>query len=918
MADSPTGNFSPSVERALGWAQACAALRGDDVRVVTETDLFLGLLLAHPDNRGEVRVLLAHFGLTARDLLPGDYPAVTIESLREAAKTVTSPSPDDWAPQVADILAMAGSLSVGNAQVAHVMSALLSGSTPFRQRLDDGVSRFGIEAAELATEFQSFLTGTTIVDQTDNAPAELTNTTLNLESTVTAGEQIAAWLDNRFPRRPATFASFSSDAVDPEADYIGVGLEADAFAYLIASKALAPPLAIGLFGDWGSGKSFLMSKIRRRVNDLTGLASKLGNADVQIWGNVAEIEFNAWQYVETDLWAALLHHIFGKLTPEQREKMSELDKRRTTSDAEIEKRAKAAADATARVQELKSEAERLSAVTSAAGAALEKTQQDLERLRDPLVTEKLTTRDQARLGQQVAAGAALLGPDALDLFSASRRVSTALGKPAWRQPRYWTLRRLVITALCLVLVPLVALGVQWWTSSPFATLTTSLAALLPTLVVAMRGAAKIAEQQDHEVETAQREVDEKLQSVIGAARKERDELVKELSTVRGKLATAIDDSTRAQREHQELVQEREAITPGRLYTEFLSARGSSDDYRKRLGLVTTIHEDLEKLAKLTEEYNAGQGTDDESPPNRIVLYIDDLDRCPPKRVVEVLEAVHLLLAFKLFVVVVAVDTRWLTHALGEALPTLKGNGDSTAAAPTAMDYVEKIFQVPFWVERLDDEARQRLLRGLLMKSVSSPATGGESAGGTSWAVGPREEELVDSMLSRYGLGLDLDARQLTISPEELAFIESPAPLVAGTPRQVKRFVNSCLLLLAMAPPLSAEGECPTERMAACFMAALHESMPSLAAKLAEPLPRPPGVPPISEPLRNAVDRLPLQFEAERNRLNEWLIEHNRLRPGKPLFEATTMDVFRERWDVIRRMRFEISPLPDDPDPAAIP
>lgn len=916
MADSPTGNFSPSVQRALGWAEACAALRGDDVRVVTEPDLFLGLLLAHPDDHGEMRVLLAHFGLTARDLLPGDYPAVTIATLREAAKTVSSPSPDSWAPQVADILAMAGSLSGGNAQVAHVMSALLSGSTPFRQRLDDGVSRFGIEAAELATEFQSFLTGTTIVDQTDTAP-QGTETALNLQSTVTAGEQIAAWLDGRFPRRPATFASFSSDAVDPDADYIGVGLEADAFAYLIASKALAPPLAIGLFGDWGSGKSFLMSKIRRRVQDLTKLAES-GSADVQIWGNVAEIEFNAWQYVETDLWAALLHHIFGKLTPQQRAKMSELDQRRTTSDAEVEKRAKAAADATTRVQKLKSKAERLSAVTSAAGAALEKTQHEVERLRDPLVTEKLTMRDQARLGQQVAAGAALLGPDALDLFSATRRVSTALGKPAWRQPKYWTLRRLVITALCLVLVPLVVLWVQRWTSSSFATLTTSLAALLPALVVAMRGAAKIAEQQEHEVETAQREVDEKLQSVVDAARKERDDLVKELGAVRGELATAIDDSAQAQRKHQELVQEREAITPGRLYAEFLSARSSSDDYRKRLGLVTTIHEDLEKLATLTEEYNTGLRTDKDNPPNRIVLYVDDLDRCPPERVVEVLEAVHLLLAFKLFVVVVAVDTRWLTHALAKALP-LSGNSQASAGAPTAMDYVEKIFQIPFWIEKLDDETRQRLLRGLLMKSVSSPASGGASAGGTSWAVGPPEEELVDSMLSTYGLGLDLDARQLTISPEELAFIESLAPLVAGSPRQVKRFVNSCLLLLAMAPPLSGDGECPTERMAACFMAALHESMPSLAARLAEPPPKPPpGLPPISEPLRSVIDRLPVRLKDERERLNHWLMEHNRLRPGKPLFEATTMDVFRERWDVIRRMRFEMSPVPDDSDPSAVP
>ena len=49
--------------------------------------------------------------------------------------------------------------------------------------------------------------------------------------------------------------------------------------------------------------------------------------------------------------------------------------------------------------------------------------------------------------------------------------------------------------------------------------------------------------------------------------------------------------------------------------------------------------------------------------NRIVLYIDDLDRCPPDKVVEVLQAVHLLLSFPAFVVVVAVDARWVSQSL---------------------------------------------------------------------------------------------------------------------------------------------------------------------------------------------------------------------------------------------------------------
>lgn len=61
--------------------------------------------------------------------------------------------------------------------------------------------------------------------------------------------------------------------------------------------------------------------------------------------------------------------------------------------------------------------------------------------------------------------------------------------------------------------------------------------------------------------------------------------------------------------------------------------------------------------------------------DRILLYIDDLDRCPPKKVVEVLQAIHLLLGFPLFVVLVAVDERWVSRALASEYPgLLRENG----------------------------------------------------------------------------------------------------------------------------------------------------------------------------------------------------------------------------------------------------
>lgn len=78
----------------------------------------------------------------------------------------------------------------------------------------------------------------------------------------------------------------------------------------------------------------------------------------------------------------------------------------------------------------------------------------------------------------------------------------------------------------------------------------------------------------------------------------------------------------------------------------------------------TLLKRVGEKSKGVGEEAAGEAVDTGSSPKpveRIVLYIDDLDRCPPKRVVEVLEAVHLLLAFPLFVVVVGVDVRWVSR-----------------------------------------------------------------------------------------------------------------------------------------------------------------------------------------------------------------------------------------------------------------
>ncbi|NVZ67503.1 hypothetical protein HX867_35930, partial [Pseudomonas gingeri] len=78
--------------------------------------------------------------------------------------------------------------------------------------------------------------------------------------------------------------------------------------------------------------------------------------------------------------------------------------------------------------------------------------------------------------------------------------------------------------------------------------------------------------------------------------------------------------------------------------------------------------EADELLKLRKPLSLSSRTADEISFKRIVIYIDDLDRCPPEKVVDVLQAVHLLLTFPIFVVMVAVDVRWVSNALLKHYP----------------------------------------------------------------------------------------------------------------------------------------------------------------------------------------------------------------------------------------------------------
>jgi hypothetical protein len=850
--------------------------------MIGPADLLVGVLLADPGRDGVGRVLLHHFALTARDVLPEGYPKMSAQDLRRSAGV----DPDAAHPMDAaaeSVLAEAASLAGEQVDLRHLLGALVNDEAPLRWR--GSLAGRGAAVTTVRDSYQRWL-------ETEGTAG----------GTGSAGSRLRDWLREENPRRPVALPQYAADRVDSRQDHVGVGTEADAFAHLIASCDMTPPLAIGLFGDWGSGKSFLMSAVRDRLDALTARVADRPQSDVRVWKRVKQIEFNAWEYVQGNLWASLLENIFAQLGTMRTQLveswrapvLKQLDK---AEENEKEEQLKVAA--------ARSEVDSRDQVVKAAEQAAETARQTADTAADDERRKEAEKRARQALQQfwgQIPP--AVAGQSGTDLVTAVRQARTEL-EQGRALTAYWKDWRHVAKVSLAALVPLAVAAVLAGVLkvSPEGAALGGLTALIPVVTGTLRAATRWGGAVTKELQSAEAAVQERLDARVADARQALTEARSAAAAARADLAQAEETVRRSQLQTADLNTQLASLTPGRVLVNFADQR--TTEYGRRLGLIGKVRRDLEDLEGAILDQNrrllAGQepaGDGDDPPPNRIVLYIDDLDRCPPATVVEVLEAVHLLLAFEMFVVVVAVDSRWLASALIDRLVALQSRSDQPDR-PTTQDYLEKIFQLPFWVQPLPFEGRKALVHGLLRDSVRPDADVDTDPPDRSRGlpVGPEEEQLAKEMLLTFGTEVRPDTSPLLLEPADLAMFESLAPLLGDTPRRVKRFVNICQLLYAMSPPLASGTGVASQRARVALLAAICDGPAATAGLLLDGIEatRQPTHPTVT--LSGFVQALdPGCHRDERERLHGWLAEH-------PEWGAVPLADFDLRLDMVRRLRF---------------
>jgi hypothetical protein len=422
------------------------------------------------------------------------------------------------------------------------------------------------------------------------------------------------------PRAPAPLAAYSNDNAEG-VDMLGIDRDVEAFAAVLASRDLIPPLAVGLFGDWGSGKSFFMDQLRRRIQLLADHSKHLDPDATRFHGEIEQITFNAWHFMDSNLWASLITHVFEELNAG----FAREDKQNTVNAYVAQ-----LASVTEQREEVRSKATVLQARQTQIDGELGGLQKQREaRSRSILALaggalEEVGKNDEVRAKLDDAAERLGLPQAELTVAKAEQTQDDlrSIGGRIWVWIRLASSRpRILLLAVVLVVLLPVALWLIVWGTDLLQPAVAGVLSVVTSLVAAAGTVASKtgpivasidrAVAKAHEVETAVRE--RKTAQEI--------ELIEEQRRIVASTAELEQERTTLARRITELQVEIEGLEAGRSYKQFVLERAASGGYRKELGIISAAHRDLLELSsKLSSK---------EKPHvDRIILYIDDLDRCP--------------------------------------------------------------------------------------------------------------------------------------------------------------------------------------------------------------------------------------------------------------------------------------------------
>ena len=174
----------------------------------------------------------------------------------------------------------------------------------------------------------------------------------------------------------------------------------------------------------------------------------------------------------------------------------------------------------------------------------------------------------------------------------------------------------------------------------------------------------------------------------------------------------------------------------------------------------------------------------------VIVYIDDLDRCSGERMIECIEAIKLFLNVDHTAFVLGADERMVELAIKEHYPVQDRN-KSVIYSPFS-DYLEKLIQIPYRLPKLSFGEQATYIMFLLLKSKYPNYFDGVLA---------KYYEFKDKepfkVYTYKQFKQDLNGRNIPDVEKLLEIVPMMNRFLNGTPRQLKRFLNTFDLRLRM-------------------------------------------------------------------------------------------------------------------------
>jgi hypothetical protein len=620
-----------------------------------------------------------------------------------------------------------------------------------------------------------------------------------------------------------TVAGLTSDA-DSGTDYLDIDKDVNAFAKVMAAKSFNPPLAIALLGKWGSGKSFFMRKLKERIQ----LLSSNENSSKAYCGGIAHVHFNAWSYMDANLWAGIITKIFEGLqeyiskdtlaSPNKKEIEKELTKKLNIAHDELKHLEQKKVSIEANIQSLESQkgqAEKSlkSKIDKIKHKSLKSVLDNLDK--EFKVSEKVTETlsKNESFNKSVETFSKIVPKEywqnPKELYQKTKSIHTHIKTffkvTTWQSTLAWIG---LILIFVIIIKGIIFLSNIYLIDKDFSFSIKTWSSITIISGFIIRNIQTIKQLQPIVASFYKIKEDYELQKkdAIFKVNQTEKALKLEIENHKNEIESISQQINKAQQSKAEIEYRLENTLTTEALFSFIEKRADSNDYKKHLGIVSIIRKDFEILSELFSGHNDELNKSEESekfqkqferPLERIILYIDDLDRCPNERVVQVLEAVNLLMAYPLFVVVVGVDPRWVKNALDEKYTTQFNNSDKKIETIEPSGYLEKIFQIPFQLKSATDTSVKHMLKTLAETStIKTESTDFEEDEGV-FEFGAKNKKVK--------FKLELESKETTKEPEEVTIketiesvkfsvkeielLQSMSNILGTNPRALKRFVN---------------------------------------------------------------------------------------------------------------------------------